>query len=61
MHHPIDKIAHTTAFVIPFVEYWLHPEVALWVHYEESILIIVVVIIIIIIIIVVVVVVVVVI
>ena len=23
MHHPTDKIAHSTAFVIPITEYWL--------------------------------------
>ena len=23
MHHPTDRIAHTTAFVIPVVEHWL--------------------------------------
>ena len=23
MHHPIDRIAHTTAFVTPVVEHWL--------------------------------------
>ena len=23
MHHPTDRIAHTTAFVTPFVEHWL--------------------------------------
>ena len=23
MHHPIDRITHTTAFVIPVVEHWL--------------------------------------
>ena len=26
MHHPTDRIAHTTAFVTPVVEHWLeHP------------------------------------
>ena len=25
-------IAHTTAFVTPFVEYWLEREIAQWVH-----------------------------
>ena len=23
MHHPIDRIAHTSAFVTPVVEHWL--------------------------------------
>ena len=33
MHHPTDRVAHTTAFLMPVVEYWLgwykvknHPE-----------------------------------
>ena len=28
MHHPIDRIIHNTAFVIPVVEYWLEREIA---------------------------------
>ena len=24
MYHPTDRIAHTTAFVTPVVEHWLH-------------------------------------
>ena len=32
MHHPIDRIAHTTAFVTPMVEHWLEREIAQWVH-----------------------------
>ena len=32
MHHPTDRIAHTTAFVIPVVENWLEREIAQWVH-----------------------------
>ena len=32
MHHPTDRIAHTTAFVTPVVEYWLERELAQWVH-----------------------------
>ena len=28
MHHPTDKIAHTTAFVTPVVEHWLKREIA---------------------------------
>ena len=31
MHHPTDRIAHTTAFVTPVVEYWLEREIAQWV------------------------------
>ena len=26
MHHPTDRITHTTAFVTPVVEYWLERE-----------------------------------
>ena len=26
MHYPTDTIAHTTAFVAPFVEHWLERE-----------------------------------
>ena len=32
MHLPTDRIAHTTAFVIPVVEHWLEREIAQWVH-----------------------------
>ena len=32
MHNPIDRIAHTTAFVTPVVEYWLEREIDQWVH-----------------------------
>ena len=31
MHHPTDRITHTTAFVIPVVEHWLEREIAQWV------------------------------
>ena len=31
MHHPTDRIAHTTAFVTPVVEHWLEREIAQWV------------------------------
>ena len=31
MHHPKDRIAHTTAFVTPVVEHWLERELAQWV------------------------------
>ena len=37
MHHPTDRIAHTTAFVIPVMEHWLECEIAQWVHHEGSI------------------------
>ena len=32
MHHPPDRIAHTTAFVAPVVEHWLEREIAQWAH-----------------------------
>ena len=32
MHHPTDRIVHTTAFVTPVVEHWLEREIAQWVH-----------------------------
>ena len=32
MHHPTDRIAHTTAFVTPVVEHWLEREIVQWVH-----------------------------
>ena len=32
MHHPTDRITHTTAFVTPVVEQWLEREIAQWVH-----------------------------
>ena len=32
MHHPTDRITHTTAFVTPFVEHCLERELAQWVH-----------------------------
>ena len=32
MHHPTDRIIHTTAFVTPVVEHWLEQEIAQWVH-----------------------------
>ena len=28
MHHPTDRIAHTTAFVTPVLEHWLEREIA---------------------------------
>ena len=32
MHHPTDRITHTTAFVTPVVEHWPEREIAQWVH-----------------------------
>ena len=32
MHHPTDRITHTTAFVTPVVEHWLEREIAQRVH-----------------------------
>ena len=32
MHHPTNRITHTTAFVTPVVEHWLEREIAQWVH-----------------------------
>ena len=32
MHHPTDRVAHTTAFITPVVEHWLEREIAQWVH-----------------------------
>ena len=31
MHHPTDRITHTTAFVTPVVDHWLEREIAQWV------------------------------
>ena len=31
MHHPTDRITHTTAFVTPVMEHWLEREIAQWV------------------------------
>ena len=36
MHHPTDRITHTTAFVTPVVEHWLEREIAQWVHTMED-------------------------
>ena len=36
MHHPTDRITHTTAFVTPVVEHWLEQEIAQWVHPHEG-------------------------
>ena len=32
MHHPTDRMIHTTAFVTPVVGHWLEREIAQWVH-----------------------------
>ena len=32
MHHPADRIIHTTAFFTPVMEHWLEREIAQWVH-----------------------------
>ena len=32
MHHPTNRITHTTAIVTPVVEHWLEREIAQWVH-----------------------------
>ena len=32
-----DRIAHTTAYVIPVVDHWLGREIAQYVHHEGSI------------------------
>ena len=31
MHHPTDRLTHTTPFVTPVVEHWLEREIAQWV------------------------------
>ena len=36
MHHPTDRIAHTTAFVTPIVEHWLEREIAQWVPHMKD-------------------------
>ena len=38
MHHPTDRITHTTAFVTPVVENWLEREIAQWVHFSDQLL-----------------------
>ena len=37
MHHPTDRITHTTAFVTHIMEHWLEREIAQWFHHEGSI------------------------
>ena len=34
MHHPTDRITHTTAFVTSVVEHWLEREIAQWLMIE---------------------------
>ena len=36
MHHPLDRMTHTTAFVT-LVEHWLERDIAQWLHNEGSI------------------------
>ena len=35
MHHPLDRLAHTTAFVTPVVEHWLERDIAQRATYRE--------------------------
>ena len=37
VHHPTDRITHTTGFVTPIVEHWLEREIAQWSHHDGSI------------------------
>ena len=37
MHHPTDRIAHTTTFITPVVGHWLERVIAQWVHHYNSI------------------------
>ena len=36
MHHPIDRVVHTMAFVTPVVEHWLEREIAQMVPPHEG-------------------------
>ena len=38
MHHPTDRITHTTAFVTPVVEHWLEREIAQWVDVIQAVI-----------------------
>ena len=38
IHHPTDRIAHTTAFVTPVVEHWLDREIASYISEYCSVL-----------------------
>ena len=37
MHHPTDRITHTTTSVTPVMEHWLEREIAQWVHHGRAI------------------------
>ena len=37
MHHPTDRITHTTNFATPVMKHWLERETAQRVHHEGSI------------------------
>ena len=37
MHHPTNRIVHTTAFVTPVMKHWLEWEIAQCINYEGSI------------------------
>ena len=36
MHHPTDRITHTTAFATPLVEHWLEREIGQWAKHHMS-------------------------
>ena len=36
MHHPTDRIAHTTAFVTPVVVHWLEREHETWLDTHQK-------------------------
>ena len=36
MHHPTDRVAHTTAFVTQVVGHWLEREIAQWVLHMKD-------------------------
>ena len=36
MHHPTDRITHTTTFVTPVVEHWLEREIAQWEGFQDD-------------------------
>ena len=36
MHHPTDRIVHTTAFVTPVVEHWLEREIDATVDHTDK-------------------------
>ena len=44
MHHPTDRITHTTAFVTPVVEHWQEREIALYNNNNNTIIIIIIII-----------------